>query len=299
MLLINTTLQHTTLRMRDLAGNITFQLVNNRIFDVYDLKSLVLEAMTPKTRQLATLINTKKIFHPETMKLVPEILESIDLPTTLGMEQLPLLLAPIVVDNWSDLMRIHRDDNVYQLVPRRARSNAAYQLMNSICIASKSPFRMKQRIDTLDLKFVFRAADQELKQSFNAKSAEKVTSNICFDGILKGEKDSALVMAHASVTPAQINQLAGTVSFLKDWIQSPSDGDRHRLIKQSYKDILLATGKRVHLFCGSNTAVSKDLVGYAKSKSIHVYARRGGGGGLASALNAQSVLGHGMYVFQG
>lgn len=247
MSLINSTLQTTVLRLRDLTGNITAQKIHNRIFDAYEAKSLVLEMLTPDQQRILHACNGA-------------------IPTGHAVGQ------PMVIDTWADLMQVHTQHNLYQLLPRRAKSNAAYQVMRAVCCSPGSPFIMDQRYDPLELKFMFRQADQEVKQAFNNKSAEKVGSVIWFDGVLRNDTDTGLVMAHPAISPASINGLVGMVTFLREWSNEPSDGDRHRQMKAAWKEVL---AKRTHMFCGSGNVPAKDLVTFARNKGVHLYVRRG------------------------
>jgi hypothetical protein len=247
MSLINSTLQTATLRFRDITGNVTMQKVHSRIFDAYEAKSLVLEALSV-AQQHALLQFGGKVppQHPSG--------------------------PPVVLDNWADLMQLHKDSNLYQLLPRRAKTNSAYQVMRAVCSSTGSPFAMEDRFDSLELKFVFRAADQEAKQAFNNKNAEKVGGAVWFDGILKTSSDVALIMAHPVASPAHVNQLCGTVQFLREWSVGDPDGDRHKQMKQAWKDVLQ---RRTHLIIGTGQIPARDMVTFARGKGVHLYARKG------------------------
>jgi hypothetical protein len=248
MSLLNSTLQTAVLRLRDLTGNVTTQKIHNRIFDAYEAKSLVFELITPAQQQVMRQYGgVIPVHHP------------VGLPT--------------VIDGWPELMAAHNENNIYQLLPRRAKTNASYAVMRAVCSAPNSPFTMDNRSDPLEMKFVFRAADYEYKQAFNQRNTEKVGNNIWFDGILKNETDTGLIMCHHVVSPQHINTMVGTIAFLREWVASESDGDRHMQMKKAWKDML---GKRYHLFCGTSTTPAKDLVAFAKSKNVYLYAKKGG-----------------------
>jgi hypothetical protein len=245
MSLINSTLQSTVVRLRDITGNVTVQKIHSRIFDAYEAKSLVLEALNPEQQQVLAAFNG----------IIPPL-------HPVGQ--------PAVLDKWEDLMALHNDSMLYQLLPRRARTNAAYSVMRAVSSSTGSPFRMEDRYDPLETKFVFRAADQEAKQAFNNKSSEKVGSSIWLDGILRNAKHTGLVMAHPAASPAHVNQLVGTVQFLKEWSSVP-DGDRHRDLRTKWKELL---SNQTHLFIGSSALPAKDLVAFARGKGVHLYAKR-------------------------
>jgi hypothetical protein len=246
MSLINSTLPTTVLRFRDITGAVTNQKIHSRIFDAYEAKSLVLEMLN---------VEQQHVLH-QVGKVPPGHASG----------------QPLVIDSWGDLMQHHRPDYLYQLLPRRAKTNAAYQVMRSVCSSAGSPFAMDDRYDPLEVKFVFRAADQEAKQAFNNKSAEKVGGAVWLDGILKGKTDTALIMAHPSASPAHVNQLYGTVQFLREWALANADADRHKQLKTSWKELLQ---KRTHLIIGTGTVPAKDLVNFARAKNVHIYAKRG------------------------
>jgi hypothetical protein len=247
MSLINSTLPTAILRLRDITGNVTVQKVHSRIFDAYEAKSLVLESISvPQQQVFQQFGGNIPAGHPAGQ--------------------------PLVIDNWAELSKQHTEQNLYRLMPRRAKSNAAYQVMRAVCCSHGSPFKMEDRYDPLEVKFVFRAADQDVKQAFNAKSAEKVGGNIWLDGILKGKDDTCLIMAHPAASPAHVNQLYGTVQFLREWSGTDLNSERHRQLKVAWGELLK---KRTHLVIGSGTVPAKDLVAFAKGKGTHIYARRG------------------------
>jgi hypothetical protein len=247
MSLINTTLQTLSLRLRDMTGTVSVQKLHSRIFDAYEAKSLVLEALT--------------IEHQRTMVVCNGVI-----PTGAACG------APIVLESWAELMAVHKPENVYQLLPRRARSYPAYQVLRAICSSAGSPFAMENRFDPVELKFIFRPADFDYRQAFNNRNAEKVGTSVQFDGILKTEHESALVLAHQSVTPAHVNTIVGTVQFLREWAADAGDVERHKELKGKWGPLLQ---KRTHMFLGTQTTPNKDLIAFARGKNVHLYAKRG------------------------
>lgn len=246
MSLINSTLQTTVLRLRDITGNVTVQKVHSRIFDAYEAKSLVLECYNREQQAVLAQLGRLPPGHPAG--------------------------NPLVIDSWQDLMAGHNHEQcLYQLMPRRAKTNAAYQVMRAVCASAGSPFAMEQRYDPLEVKFVFKAADQDAKQAFNNKSAEKVGSSVWLDGILRADADVGLIMAHPVATPAHVNQLYGTVQFLREWSANDTE-ERHRQMKAAWKDLLR---RRTHLIIGTGQVPAKDLVSFARGKGVHLYSRRG------------------------
>ena len=247
MSLLNSTLQTLVVRLRDMSGHITNQKLHNRIFDAYEAKSLVFEALTPQHQMV---MNQFRGQVPPQHPVGP----------------------PVLIENWQGLMEVHNEQNIYQLMPRRAKTNAAYLVMSAVCASNGSPFTMESRLDPIDYKFMFKAADQEFKNQFNAKNPDKVRDSIWFDGLMKSENDSALVMCHHAVSPANLNTIVGTHTFLKQWSQEPADGDRHRDLKKAWGDLLKL---RTHVFCGCVTPPNRELLNYAKSKGIFIYAKKG------------------------
>ncbi|CCW69003.1 unnamed protein product [Phytomonas sp. Hart1] len=247
MSLLNTTLQTLVVRLRDMNGNITEQKLHNRVFDAYEAKSLVFEAIT--------------------------------LEQQMAMQQFGGIIPPghpagqpVLIDSWNDLTIIHKEGNLYQLLARRARNNAGYNVIRAICSSTGSPFTMDHRVDPIDYKLNFRAADFEVRSKFNSENQDKVPTTIWFDGILKAPGASALVSYYHSLSPAHVNNMAGTLQFLKDWSLQPSEGDRHRQIKELYTALLK---KSTHLFLGTNTLPGRELLNYAKSKNVFIYAKKG------------------------
>lgn len=247
MSVLNTSLQTLVVRLRDMSGNIAQSKLHNRVFEAYEAKSLVFEALSPSQQMVMRQFNG----------LIPA--------------QHPVG-QPVLIENWNELLQVHSEENLYQLLPRRAKTNAAYSVMQAVCHSAGSPFSMDNRIDPNDLKMVFRDKDIEYRNQFNAKSQDKITTNIWFDGIMSNNTDSGLVMCYGSVNAAQINNLAGTLSFLREWINEPSEGDRHRHTRDGYKKMISG---RTHLFIGTLGTPSRELVSFAKSKGVHIYSKKG------------------------
>ena len=247
MSLLNTTLQTVVVRLRDMSGNVTQQKLHNRIFDAYEAKSLVFEAIT--TEQQAVMAQYKGNIPP--MHPVGQ---------------------PTLLENWNELVQIHNEKNIYQLLPRRAKTNASYSVMRAICQSPGSPFTMDHRVDPIDYKFVFRATDMDARNEYNAKAVDKVGPSIWYDGLLSTPTDAGIIMCHGNLSTAQISQTAGSVAFMKEFCLQPSEGDRHRQLRDLYKKLLSV---RTHIFCGTNVAPGRELLNFAKSKGVFVYAKKG------------------------
>lgn len=230
-----------------MSGNVTQQKLHNRVFDAYEAKSLVFEVITPE--QQHAMMQYGGVIPP--MHPVGQ---------------------PTLIDSWSELVTLHREHNLYQLLPRRARNNEGYCVMRAICDSAGSPFTMDHRVDPVDYKFVFKAADFDGRNQFNVTSPDKVPPTIWFDGILKASKASALISVHNSLSPAHVNSMAGTESFLRQWCKQPVDGDRHRQLKQLYTELL---SNPTHMFLGTNANPGRELLNYAKTKNVFVYAKKG------------------------
>jgi hypothetical protein len=247
MSLLNSTLQTLVVRLRDMSGNVTQQKLHNRVFDAYEAKSLVFEAITPE--QQAAMQQFRGVVPPQHPAGQPTLLE-----------------------NWQELVQIHSDRNIYQLLPRRAKTNASYSVMRAICQSPGSPFTMEHRLDPIDFKFVFRQTDMDIRNGYNTKAADKVGPSIWFDGLLSTPTDAGLIMCYGVLSTAQISQTAGASNFMKEWCLKAADGDRHRQTKELYKKLL---ANRVHVFCGTNAVPGRELLNFAKSKGVFVYAKKG------------------------
>ncbi|AIO02130.1 hypothetical protein LPMP_345110 [Leishmania panamensis] len=248
MSLLNTTLQTLVVRLRDMSGNVTQQKLHNRVFDAYEAKSLVFQAISPAQQAVM------KQYRGRIPPLHP-------------------VGQPLMVDSWSELVELHKPDNEYQLLPRRARNNSAYAVMSAICCSAGSPFEMDHRLEPADFKLAFKSqADHDARMTFNLKNTDKVPQTIFLDGLMEAPKASALVSFHNVLTPTHVNTLAGIVQFLREWCREPTDGDRHRQLKLCFKSLL---EKPTHLFLGTNAVPGRELLNYAKGKSIFVYAKKG------------------------
>ncbi|EPY29497.1 hypothetical protein STCU_04524 [Strigomonas culicis] len=247
MSLLNTSLQTIVVRLRDVTGKVTQQKLHNRVFDAYEAKSLVFECVSPQQLSVMTSYGgTIPSSHP--------------------------VGQPILVDNWSELVAMHKDQNVYQLLPRRAKSNASYCVLKAICCSTGSPFQMEHRMDPIDYKLVFRAADFDLRNQFNAANSDKLPPSLWFDGILKAPAASALVSFSNTISANNITQLAASGTFLQQFVRDPPDGDRHRQLKLLYGELLR---KPLHLFLGTNATPGREIVNLGKSKNVFIYSRKG------------------------
>lgn len=247
MSLLNTTLQTIVVRLKDMSGNVTAQKLHNRVFDAYEAKSLVFESISPQQQQVMREHGGKiPHLHP--------------------------VGQPKLVNSWSELVAEHTDTHLYQLLPRRARSNESYSVLQAICASKGSPFTMDHRVDPIDYKFVFRAADFNERNKFNGENQDKVPPQIWFDGILKAPKASALLSVHHSVSPVHVNAMAGTHNFLTQWAKQPSEGDRHRQIKQLYSDLFRYP---LMMLLGCNTPLGREIINYARSKNVFIYGKKG------------------------
>ncbi|EPY42514.1 hypothetical protein AGDE_01409 [Angomonas deanei] len=179
---------------------------------------------------------------------------------------------PILLDSWNELISLHSDKNIYQLLPRRAKSNNGYALIKSICCSAGSPFTMEHRVDTTDYKLSFRAADYDIRNQFNASNQDKVPHNIWFDGILKAPNASALISFSPTISNSHVSTLVGSHQFLREFIKQPAVGDRHRQLKELYAEVFT---KPTLLFLGTTVAPGRDLVNSAKGKNVFVYCKKG------------------------
>ena len=248
MSLLNTTLQTLVVRLRDVSGNVTQQKLHTRVFDAYEAKSLAFEVITPAQQAVMQQFGGR-------------------IPPQHPVGQ------PLLVDSWTELTQLHRPENQYQLMPRKARSNGAYGVLKAICWSAGSPFTMDQCLEPSDFKLVFKTTqDYEMRNDFNTKNADKVPPAIFLDGLMKAPTASALLSFQHSLTPASVNGLAGTYQFLKIFANAESDSERHRQLREGFRDVLSVP---THLFLGTNTTPGRELINYAKSKNVFIYAKKG------------------------
>lgn len=250
MSLLNTTLQTLVVRLRDISGNVTQQKLHNRVFDAYEAKSLAFEVITPA--QVAVMSQHGG-----------------------RIPQLHPVGQPHLVDSWTELVQMHQPDNQYQLLPRKARNNNAYAVMKAICASAGSPFSMEQCLEPSDYKLVFKTAqDFDMRSEFNTKNLDKVPITIFLDGLMKAPTASALINFHQSVTTAHVSNLAGTYQFLKAFSSVQTDEERHRQLRDDYRSLF---AKPTHLFLGTNSVPGRELLNFARSKSVFVYGKKGVG----------------------
>jgi hypothetical protein len=248
MSLLNSTLQTLVVRLRDISGNVSQQKLHNRVFDAYEAKSLAFEVITPAQQAVMQQFGGR-------------------------IPQLHPVGQPLLVDSWVELLALHKPENQYQLVPRKARSNEAYGVLKAICASAGSPFSIEHCLEPSDYKFVFKAAeDLEIRSAFNSKNQDKVPQIIFPDGLMKSPTATALLMFQKSLTPASVNNLSGMYQFLTEFVKTPLESERYRQIKEIYSHFF--TGP-THLFLGTNTTPGRDLLNYAKSKNIFVYSKKG------------------------
>lgn len=262
MSLINSTLPTLNLRMRDMMGNIYHSRLHSRIFDAYDVKNLVLECMS---------VDQQKVM----------VAHGGQIPS-----QHPIG-HPLVIENWQELETHHLDTNLYQLQPRRARSYAAYQAIRAIVAMPGSPFVMEDRIDPIDYKLIFRPPDFEYRNQFNMRNPEKVGTSVQFDGLLKTELDTAVIQCYNHhVSIQQVNNMVGTVAFLRAWSGDTGETERHRELKAKWGALL---SKRTHSFIVAcqQASFSKEILTYAKTKNVHMFVKKpiSGAAGAGSTMS--------------
>lgn len=254
MSLVNTTLQTLNLRMRDMMGNIYHQKLHSRIFDAYDVKNLVLESLS---------VNQQKVL----------VAHGGAIPAQHPVGQ------PSVIENWQDLAATFDPANLYQLQPRRARSNTAYNAIRAITACAGSPFRMEDRADPNDYKLMFRPPDFEYRNQFNMRNPEKVGTSVQFDGLLRTDTDTAVIQCYSHhISIQQVNMMVGTVAFLRAWSGDTGETERHRDLKAKWGLLL---SRRTHSFivCGQQATLSKEILTYAKTKNVHMFVKKAGTSG--------------------
>lgn len=249
MSLINTTLQTLNLRMRDMMGNVYQQKLHSRIFDAYDVKNLVLESLN---------VSQQKVLVAHGGHIPPQ--------HPIGQ--------PAVIEGWQELAAQHTAENLYQLQPRRARSNAAYQAIRCIAALPGSPFKMDDRVDPIEYKLIFRPPDFDYRNQFNMRNPEKVGTSVQFDSLLRTEADTAVIQCYNHhISIQQVNTMVGTVAFLRAWSGDTGETERHRELKAKWGMLL---SRRTHSFivCCQQATLSKEILTYAKSKNVHMFVKK-------------------------
>ena len=115
--LLHSSLQTIPINLVDMTGRVTAQRLTARAFDVYESKSLVFSWL----QRGATGSTTETL-----------------------------------ISSMEELAKVHRAENIYSLLPRRARTNSAYLVMRAICGEVGTPFTMDMREDPMDYRLVFR-----------------------------------------------------------------------------------------------------------------------------------------------
>lgn len=257
MSLVNSTLPMLNLRMLDMVGHVSYQRLHARIFDAYDVKSLVLEMYTPQ--QQRALVQLKRAAAASSGGVAAAAAAA-------------AAVSPAVIENWAELEASFKPTNLYQLRPRRARTNTAYQAIRGIVACPGSPFTMEDRADPSDLKLLFKPPDFEYRNQFNARNPEKVGTAVQFDGLLRTNSAIGLLMCHQHVTPAQVNSIVGSITFLREWASDAAEAERHKELKTKWQQLL---SRQQWTFLASNTVVNKDVLSYARGKQVCVFVRRG------------------------
>ena len=253
---LNSSLQFVQLRIRDVTGTVVCHKIQSRLFDQYDAKSLVLECIPP---QLAMAMYQNRGHIPEKHPYG----------------------QPFVVDSWQDLLDLHSDKNVYQLTPRKAKSNTAYSALRGLCALPNSPFTMEHRGDLNETKLQLREKDHEFKQAYNERQtlpAQRMMGNfIAFDGVMKAPHDAALLsVAPGIATPMAINHLLGTVAFLREF-NAPGmhTENQHKTFKDAIRG-LIDPPRTLHLVVASQGGtVPRETLAYAKAKRVVVLCKKG------------------------
>ena len=249
MSVLNTSLQTMVVDFRDMSGTVGQTKLHSRVFDAYEAKHLVFEAITAD--QVAVLEKNNNVIPPN---------------HPVGL--------PYLIENWTELQQFHRQGNQYQLLPRLARNNAGYSVLQGICMCGGSPFDMKDRVDVNNYKVVMRNGTDmiDFRNTFNQKNADKLIGHVWFDGMMVGKKDTAFVSCHPTVTPAQIQGLSATVQFLIEWSNDSGDWsqlrDQRRLQQQALQN-------KHHLFLGSANNPGREIINMARQRGIHIFVKRG------------------------
>ena len=158
----------------------------------------------------------------------------------------PLLPSDIIVDKWDTLVKIHKPNYMYRLLPLVCSTPTAFSALMGICQTPKSPFTIDDRKDQVAYRQHFwqsgpakNVVDQFFRKRYQAAlsngTPEKATphgtedaaqkdaqgfvqlpiTSVDFDGVLisKDQKSIGFVRMCPIITPQAINTLADMVDL--------------------------------------------------------------------------------------
>lgn len=213
-----------------------------------------------------------------------------------------------VIPDLETLLKVHKPTNVYRIYPRKSNKVAAYATMKEVCsmgVAEKAsaeasaatlraygggpssspiqsfPFTMCDRIDPHLYRFVVKADltddSRAWSESTDARTLNfTVTPNtpIGFDGLFLGQHDAGVVLCTPQITEKTIGSAIGMVSYLRHIV---FNGRKYNTLNEdlqgNWQDILRR--RRLHYYISGDRPPSRDVLGYARHKGVHLFSRFG------------------------
>eukprot|EP00759_Apiculatamorpha_spiralis_P055083 PhF_6_TR7260/c0_g1_i1/m.10838 len=186
-------------------------------------------------------------------------------------------LEDVPVLGWSHLTQIHEQGkSLYQLYPRRARTTRAFEAMLSMCNEPGSPFRLTDRYDPVEVKFVLRAKEIDTLNEYNQSNKYRYNqfNTVYFDGILASQKfkQVAFLMTQPNPNMNNIMQCHQYIDFLRYWI--PKSHQDTKGIAVKLEALLKLCNDKPFIICAGDTAPPPDALRQAVERGMMVMHRQ-------------------------
>lgn len=247
-------LQYVDILHQDLTGRIVPMKVSTRTFELFEIKSLILEL--PLVDKASS--SMQKVEHP----------------IMRGATQ-----NYFVIPDFDTLLKMHKPNHIYRVLSRKARSIQSYVTMKEICAAPGSPFSMRDRVDPHNYKATMKnewdAVIKEWNDSLEARSHNFTISGgqpIGFDGMLISENDVAVLLVNQQLNEKAVSTITGSIAFLKQTVTGSN-----KRVTQDYEQLWSSFLKRrkIHYFLSGDRPPTRDALGFARQKGVHMYSRYG------------------------
>ena len=233
--------------------------IGPRTFDIYESKSLILELPGGQP--------------PAPPNAPPAPITPYPLPVSKDQY--------LVINDYAMLEQIHRPHHIYRLLPRRARNNQAYICLKEICALPGSPFMFNDRIDTHSYRLTLRADAQEVVKGWNEGLDAKAfnfnitpNSSIGFDGMLLGETEVGLLLNVPVLNEKAVSTITGSVEFLRQYVNMTNVSKKSNIeFDVIWQDVFRR--RKIHCFLAGDRPPTRDALGFAKVKGVHMFTKVG------------------------